>query len=149
MNDRIFFFVIRYGRRSWWLASRRGSFLVFPPFFFNFFFFPFMESLYCLGLLSDGPYRSIFLSVVPSSASASVLYIEASITEIINRPSLIIIIIIFLGDVSNMTWSTRFFTIWNHTTIAHDICARREKLKEIWRQGLHSIIPVEVAGMQY
>ena len=50
-------------------------------------------------LLLDGPCKSIFLSVISSSASASLFYIAASITEIINRPSMIII---FLGDVSDM-----------------------------------------------
>ena len=37
------------------------------------------------------------------------------------------------------------FTVWNYITITHDICARRDKL----RQGRNSVIPVEVAGILY
>ena len=36
-----------------------------------------------------------------------------------------------------------------HTAITHDIRGRREKLKQNWRQGLNSVISVEVAGIQY
>ena len=51
-------------------------------------------------LLLDGSCKSIFPSIIPSSASASVFYIGASINEIINRSSLIIIF--FFGDASDM-----------------------------------------------
>ena len=95
-------------------------------------------------LLLDGPCKSIFLSVISSSASASLFYIAASITEIINRPSMIII---FLGDVSDMINS--IFYHMKHTAITHDICAGRKKLKENLRQGLNSVIQIEVAGIQY
>ena len=97
-------------------------------------------------LLLDGPCKSIFLSIVPSSVSASVFYIGASITKIINRPSMTIN---FFFLVMFLILLTRFFTIWNHTAITHDICARREKLKENWRQGLNSVILIEVVGIQY
>ena len=51
-------------------------------------------------LLLDGPCKSIFLSIIPSSVSASVFYIGASITKIINRPSMTINF--FFGDVSDI-----------------------------------------------
>ena len=125
-----------------------------PPFFSSFFFFSihrvsrasglgWIVSEFAFVLLLDGSCVSIFLSVIASSAFASVVYIGASITEIINRPSLIFFSVMFL------TWLPQFFIIWNHTAITHDICVRREKLKENWRQGLNSVIPVEVAGIQY
>ena len=111
-----------------------------PPFFSSFFFFSihrvsrasglgWIVSEFAFVLLLDGSCVSIFLSVIASSAFASVVYIGASITEIINRPSLIFFSVMFL------TWLPQFFIIWNHTAITHDICVRREKLKENWRQG--------------
>ena len=74
-------------------------------------FSPFIESLrprgwaeqFLLSLLLfslGGPCKTIFLSVIPSSVSASVFYTGASINEIINRPSLIFFS--FFGDVSDM-----------------------------------------------
>ena len=71
-------------------------------------------------------------------------YIGASITEIINWSSLITIFLVMF-----LTWLTRFFTICYDTAITHDIRGRREKLKENWRQGLSSVISVEVAGIPY
>ena len=61
---------------------------------------------------------------------------------------LIIIDNYFFGDVSDMI-NSDIFTICYHTAITHDIRGRREKLKENWRQGLSSVISVEVAGIPY
>ena len=108
MNDRIFFFVFWFGRRTWLLACRRGIFFVFPLFFFDFFFFPIYGVSTASGLgwtvsteittfvLLDDPSKSVFLSVISSSASAFVFYIGASITKIINGPSLIFFFVMFL-----------------------------------------------------
>ena len=88
-------------------------------------------------LLLDGPCKSIFLSIVPSSVSSSVFYIGASITKIINRPSMTInffFLVIFL------ILLTRFFTIWNHTAITtgeveRELAARVELCYINWSCG--------------
>ena len=138
-----------------YLIRKKNLMIGIPPFFSSFFFFSIyrvssasglgwiVSTEFAIVLLLDGSCISIFLSVVPSSAFTSVFYIGTSTTEIINRPSLIFFLVMFL------TWLTRIFIIWNHTAITHDICAEREKLKENWRQGLNSVIPVEVVGIQY
>ena len=100
--------IIRFGRRTWWLAWRRCIFLAFLPFVFDFFLFLIYGVSTASGLgwtistefttfvLLDDPCKLIFLTVVPSSASAFVFYIGASITEIRNGPSLIIFLVMFM-----------------------------------------------------
>ena len=137
-------------KKNLMIGMEKGYFLFFPPFSLIYSFSPFMESLLPQGqdeqslLLLDGPCKSIFLSVIRSSCSASVFCVGTSITEIISPPSLMIIFLVMF-----LPWITRFFTTWNHSAITHDICARREKLKDNWRQGLNSVMPVEVARIQY
>ena len=107
MNDRIFFFVFWFGRRI--MTIKRNFFhFSFPLFFFDFFFFPIYGVSTASGLgwtvsteittfvLLDDPSKSVFLSVISSSASAFVFYIGASITKIINWPSLIFFFVICL-----------------------------------------------------
>ena len=98
MNDRIFFFVIQLGSRTWWLEKR--VFFVSPFLLLDFFFFPIYGVSTALGsgwtvssefttvLLLDIPCKSIFLSAVLSFVSASIFYIGSSITEITNRSSM-------------------------------------------------------------
>ena len=135
-----------------------GDFFVFFPYFFNFFSPPPIYGIsttsglgwtvsteFIIVLLLDGFCKSIFLSAILSSVSVSVFYIGSSVNEIINWPSLIIIFFLVMF----LTWLTCFFTIWNNTTITHDVCTKWEKLSENWMQGLNSVISVQVADIQY
>ena len=101
-------FLIRKENLIIGIQKRNFFHFSFPLFFFDFFFFPIYGVSTASGLgwtvsteittfvLLDDPSKSVFLSVISSSASAFVFYIGASITKIINWPSLIFFFVIFL-----------------------------------------------------
>ena len=109
MNDRIFFFVFWFGRRTWLLACRRGIFFVFPLFFFDFFFFPFYGVSTASGLgwtvsteittfvLLDDPSKSLFLCYLILYLCLCILY-----RSIYHQNYKWTIIDIFFRDVSDM-----------------------------------------------
>ena len=127
LNNRIFFFVNSFGKRTWWFAWRRGYFLFFSPFSFKFFFFSTygvsaasglgwtVSTEFTIILLLDSPCKSIVLYVIPSSAFASVFCIGTSTTEIVNGPSLIIpFLVMFLGILVISSGNSYLLSAFSH-----------------------------------